>query len=278
MLTGKALIAEIDRTRTTPGEVAVWWMGQHSFIVKAGDTVIYIDPFLTPMPERQVPPLLRPEEVTNASIICGTHDHLDHIDRGAWPALAEASPGARFVLPALVRQSVAAEQGIPLDRLVGMDDGKSAEIEGVRITGVASAHEFLDRDPDSGMYPYLGYVLEANGCTLYHSGDSCIYEGMQARLRKWRLDAMLLPINGRDAKRLASGCIGNMTYQEAADLSGALAPRLTIPAHYEMFTENSADPHAFLDYMRVKYPALATALPEHGTKFVIRSEERPATP
>jgi L-ascorbate metabolism protein UlaG (beta-lactamase superfamily) len=85
---------------------------------------------------------------------------------------------------------------------------------------------------------------------------------------------MFLPINGRDAARLASGCIGNMTYQEAADLSGALQPGLTIPAHYEMFTGNSADPQAFLDYMRVKYPALETALPMHGERFIIGARSR----
>jgi len=271
MLTGKKLIAEIDGTQTAPGEVAAWWMGQHSFIFKAGATVIYVDPFLTPHPDRQVPPLLRPEEVTNAAFICGTHDHLDHIDREMWPPMAQASPQARFVLPELVRQSVAEAQGIPLDRLVGLDNGKTVEIDGVRITGIASAHEFLDRDAVSGMYPYLGYVFKANGCVFYHSGDSCIYEGLQTHLKRWQLDAVFLPINGRDARRLAEGCIGNMTYQEAADLAGALAPRLTIPAHYEMFSGNSADPNAFLDYMRVKYPQLATALPGHGEKFMIRA-------
>ena len=276
MLTGKALIADVNRTQARYGEVAAWWMGQHSFIFKAGDVVIYVDPFLTPVPDRQVPPLLRPDEVTNATIVCGTHDHLDHIDRDVWPVIAAASPHARFILPALVKESVVVEQGIAPDRLIGLDDGVSAEVGGVRITGVASAHELLDRDAATGMYPYLGYVLEANGCAIYHSGDSCIYEGMHARLRQWPLDAMFLPINGRDAVRLASGCIGNMTYQEAADLSGALQPGLTIPAHYEMFAGNSADPQAFLDYMRVKYPALQTALPGHGEKFIIGARSRPA--
>ena len=80
---------------------------------------------------------------------------------------------------------------------------------------------------------------------------------------------MFLPINGRDAKRLAAGCIGNMTYQEAADLAGALQPRLTIPTHFEMFAMNSVDPALFIDYMRVKYPNLKTHLPVHGEEIII---------
>lgn len=268
MRTGQDLIRDIDSCQVPEGSVAAWWLGQHSFVVKAGDSVIYIDPFLTPMERRQVPPLLTPEQVCHASLICGTHDHVDHIDREVWPALAKASPGARFVVPDLLRESLARDLAVPDERFVGLDDGRTARIGDVRITGVAAAHEFLDRDPASGRHPYLGYVMEANGCAVYHSGDCCIYEGLQTKLRRWNLDVAFLPINGRDAQRLAAGCIGNMTYQEAADLAGALRPGLTIPAHYEMFANNSQDPEPFLDYMRVKYPHLKTLRPEHGERIL----------
>ncbi len=267
MLTGPALIADIADCRVPAGSLAFWWLGQHSFIVKSAHAVLYLDPFLTPLPDRQVPPLLRPEEIGNADLILGTHDHLDHIDRGVWPALAAASPQAVFVVPELLREGLARDLGLPVSRFLGLDDGTAVERCGVRITGVAAAHEFLDRDAASGRYPYLGFVVEADGCTLYHAGDCCVYEGLLTRLRRWQFDLVLLPINGRDAKRYAANCIGNMTYQEAADLAGALAPRLTVPAHWDMFAMNSQDPAAFLDYMRVKYPALATLRCEYGRRY-----------
>ena len=267
---GKQLIHDIDACRVAEGELAIWWLGQHSFVVKAGQAVIYIDPFLTAMSGRRVAPLVRPQEITNAALVTGSHDHADHIDRPAWPALAAASPQAVFVVPDLLRESVAHDTGIAGPRLIGLDDGTSAEVAGVRITGIAAAHEFLDRDPASGRYPYLGFVFEANGCTFYHSGDCCIYEGLQTHLKQWRYDVAFLPINGRDAVRLAANCIGNMTYQEAADLAGALRPGLTIPAHYEMFANNSQDPQPFVDYMHVKYPGLGTALVKHGERFMYR--------
>ena len=40
---GVELLADVARARTEPGEVAFWWLGQHSFIVKGGETVVYID-------------------------------------------------------------------------------------------------------------------------------------------------------------------------------------------------------------------------------------------
>ena len=264
MKTGSTLIAEIDACRVPNGECAFWWLGQHSFVVKLGDAVCYLDPFLSAFPGRQVAPLLAPGDVTNATVVLGSHDHADHIDRDAWPRMAAAAPQARFIVPEMLRAKVAAELGLPPARVLGVDLGRSVEVGGVKVSGVPAAHEFLDRDPATGLHPYLGFVVEAGGFTLYHAGDSCVYEGMQAVLRQWSFDLVFLPINGRDAQRLASGCIGNMTYQEAADLAGALRPGLTVPAHFEMFASNSENPQLFADYMRVKYPALATRIPQHG--------------
>ena len=274
MLKGKDLIADIKAYQPHDSEFAVWWIGQHGFIVKLRQTVIYIDPFLTDCPERQVPPLLLPEEMTNADLILGTHDHDDHIDRKAWPTMALVSPRVQFVVPELVRQTLSKDLGISQDRFIGLDDCKTAEIKGLRITGIAAAHEFLDKDKDTGFYPYLGYVIEGNGCTIYHSGDTCIYEGLQSKLRRWKFDLMLLPINGRDASRLESGCIGNMTYQEAADLAGTLQPGLTIPAHYDMFAENREDPELFVNYMHIKYPHLKVRVCEYGVRVAAGTMQR----
>ena len=68
-----------------------------------------------------------------------------------------------------------------------------------------------------------------------------------------KIDVELLPINGRDARRYSNNCIGNMTYQEAADLAGEVGPGIIIPGHWDMFADNSADPQAFADYIEVKY-------------------------
>jgi len=269
MLSGHDLIDDINACEPESGKLALWWLGQHSFVVKVGRKVIYIDPFLTPMDQRVIPPLLRPEEVTNASIVCGTHDHADHIDRPVWPGIAAASPGAMFVIPSFFESTLPDELEIPASRFVGLDDGESIELDGVKLSAVAAAHEFLDRDPATGRHPYLGYIIEAGGVTIYHAGDTCIYEGLVTKLRRWKFDVMFLPINGRDAARLAAGCIGNMTYQEAVDLAGTLQPRLVIPAHYEMFKTNLGDWRGFVEYARVKYPSLRTHICQHGERLIV---------
>jgi len=270
MLKGRDLVQDIDSFQPETGEMAFWWLGQHSFIVKAAGRVIYLDPFLSEMEGRRTPPLLKPEEVTHAALITGSHDHADHIDRGVWPALAGASPQATFIVPELLRESVAKELNIPAGRMEGVDDGRTVQVDGVRITGIAGAHEFFDRDERTGLHPYMGFILEAGGVCFYYAGDTVKYEGLETKLKAWSYHAAFLPINGRDARRLKMNLIGNMTYQEAADLAGAIRPRLTVPAHWDMFEANSENPELFTEYMEVKYPELAARIPEPGERVVIR--------
>ena len=262
MKTGPALITEINDTLVGPGHVAFWWLGQQSFVVKTRSAIIYLDPFLTPLEGRLIAPLLDPREVTNATLITGSHDHADHIDRTALPAIMAASPGAILVVPRVARESLVAT-GLSSERVRSLDNSKSLMVGPTKITGIAAAHEFLDYSESTG-YPYLGYVIEVDGVTIYHAGDTCIYEGLATALKKWDMTVAFLPINGRDAKRYSSGYIGNMTYQEAVDLAGAIEPQLTVPAHFEMFSNNSEDPTLFAAYMDAKFPYLRYLICSHG--------------
>ena len=269
MKTGQDLIDDINACRVPPGQCALWWLGQHGFVVKLADTVCYIDVFFTDLPDRLVKPLLAPGQATNADLVLGSHDHLDHIDRPAWPVVAEASPAAIFVVPELVREKVSAELNLPPQRVRGVEEDLTVRHHDVTITAIPAAHEFLDTDAATGRHPYVGFIITGNGFSLYHAGDTCMYEGIHERLRGRKLDLMILPINGRDAARLSSGCIGNMTYQEAADLAGGLAPGAVIPAHYDMFAMNSADVRQFARYMQVKYPRQAVIIPSHGQRVLV---------
>jgi L-ascorbate 6-phosphate lactonase len=267
MKTGLALIADIDQTMLAPGAVAFWWLGQLGYAVKVGTQVLYFDPYLGPSPRRNVPPLVAPEQVTNATVVFGSHDHGDHIDPVTLKGIAAASPQARFVCSRVARQRVLT-LGLPEERVLGLDEGMTCEQDGIRITPIAAQHEFFDRDATLG-YPYLSYVVQVGGVTIYHTGDTLRYDGQLAKLAPFRIDLAFGPINGRDAERYARRCIGNMTFQEAVDLAGELRPRLTVPGHYEMFDGNTENPQLFADYMRVKFPDLAFWIGEHGEAVVL---------
>ena len=102
MNSGLKLINEIDKCVLEKGNMAFWWLGQLGYVIKLGEVVIYLDAFLSADLDRNIPPLLKPEEIINADFIIGTHDHVDHIDRKVWHQLSLSSPKAKFVVPKLL--------------------------------------------------------------------------------------------------------------------------------------------------------------------------------
>lgn len=249
MLSGPSLFNAVQSGASL---ASFFWLGQHTFLLRIGGRVVLIDPFLTEMEERNVPPLFAPADAAGVvDIVACTHDHLDHIDPAAIPGLAEKTE-ARFVAPRAHEQRMRS-LGVPPDRLDLIDDEEHIDVLGITFTGVKAAHEFFDRT-DEGFYPFLGYVIEGGGKTAYHAGDTVWWEGLQARLRPFDMDVAFVPINGRDARRYREDILGNMTYQEAADLVGGLDVELIVPAHFDMFDANLEDPQLFVDYMAEKYP------------------------
>jgi L-ascorbate metabolism protein UlaG (beta-lactamase superfamily) len=42
---GRSLTRQVDALRVPPGWLALWALGQSGFVIKGGDTVVYIDPY-----------------------------------------------------------------------------------------------------------------------------------------------------------------------------------------------------------------------------------------
>jgi L-ascorbate metabolism protein UlaG (beta-lactamase superfamily) len=263
----------INDTKVEDGTLALWWMGQMGLIIKSGTTTIAIDYFATPTPERQVPPPIPAKELVGIDAFLGTHDHLDHIDHEAWKIWAKADPNAKFIFSRAHEKSVA-EDGIEEARMIGLNAGESVSVGDITVHAIPASHEFLDKDEKTGIYPHLQYIIESNGIKIHHAGDTVRYEGMLAAVKELGpIDVELLPINGRDAFRYSRNCIGNMTYQEAADFAGDVGTRIVIPGHFDMFADNSEDPVLFKDYIEAKYgKRLICIIPSVMEKITIEAK------
>jgi len=276
MIKSQDLINDITSYAPKTGEVAFWWIGQLGYIVKTAAATLCFDAYLAPTKHRRVEPMFSPDEMGFVDYIFGSHDHSDHIDHTAWSGIAAAAPKARFVAPLKFITALSEEFGIPEERFIGLDEFMGYTdftAPGFRISAIASAHEFLAPDPVTGLHDSLGYIVDAGGVRIYHPGDTCKYEGLETKLLNNRpIDLMFVPINGRDAVRYTSHCIGNMSFSEAVDLAGAVAPGLAVPGHYEMFANNSEDPAKFTDYMAAKYPGQKVWVGEHGVRVDIKTK------
>jgi L-ascorbate metabolism protein UlaG (beta-lactamase superfamily) len=233
----------------TPGALRLWWLGQSGFLVEYGERRLLFDPYLsdsltakyanTDKPHvRMTERVIAPEKLTGIDVVTSSHNHTDHLDADTLRPLHAANPGTRFVIPEANRTFIAQRLGGDLPDAIGLDDGVSSDAAGFRFHGIASAHNELERDAQ-GRHVYLGYVVQCGEWTIYHSGDTLLYEGLVEKLRRFQVDIALLPINGNRPERRVPG---NLNGREAAWLAKEIGARIVVPHHYELFEFNTADP------------------------------------
>jgi L-ascorbate 6-phosphate lactonase len=261
------------------GQVALWWLGQSSFGLRSRELNALVDPFLSEHQDRLVPPPFEPSAVGGLHLVAVTHDHLDHLDDESLPVLADASPEAHFVVPEPVAGRLA-DLGVPVERIVGAQPGRSIRLAGVTLHPVPACHgdEPQDaygfgRERSDGLYRYLGYVFDFDGVRVYHAGDTIPYDGMEELLTRIGVDVALLPINGRDEAREAQGIVGNLDEEEAVTLAAAIGADLIVPMHYDMFAANPGSPERVVELVRTEHPELAVLVPTRARLFVYTAPE-----
>jgi L-ascorbate metabolism protein UlaG (beta-lactamase superfamily) len=253
-----ALLADIRASDRRDGSFRLWWLGQSGFLLQWQGVHVLLDPYLsdslTKKYSQSDKPHVRmtelaidPARLSIAEIATSTHNHTDHLDAETLCPILEANPSLKLVIAEANRAFVAERLKIDPARAIGLDQGTWVEILGIRLSGIASAHETVERD-EHGRAKFLGYVLQFGGWTLYHSGDTVRYQGLAEKLRPFRIDVALLPINGRAPERRVPG---NLFGREAAQLAKDIGAKLVIPCHFEMFEFNSAPPDEFIDECRL---------------------------
>jgi L-ascorbate 6-phosphate lactonase len=269
--TGKALIREINETRVPYGMLAVWFLGQESVVVKGGDHVIYIDPYLSTSPHRSFEPPLSGAEVTNANVVLITHEHMDHMDLDTLSEIAANGGDAVYMAPGYCLDAMA-QAGVPSDKLLHAKTNEWTLLEGFRVKPLPAAHEELEFDAELD-HRYVGYVLDINGVTFYHAGDTTVYPGLIEALRSEAIELGMLPINGRDPFRNARNIIGNMNFREAAELAVAAGFDTVVPLHYDMFAGNAEKPGYFVDYLYEHYPHQRCHVMARFERYIYVSEK-----
>ena len=86
--TAPTLLDVLARYDLPPWSIALSWFGQAGVALRLGGATVLVDPFLSPHPDRLVPPPFAAEEAHGVDLLLITHDHLDHLDELALPAIA----------------------------------------------------------------------------------------------------------------------------------------------------------------------------------------------
>jgi L-ascorbate metabolism protein UlaG (beta-lactamase superfamily) len=252
-----ALLADIRASDKRDGNFRLWWLGQSGFLLQWQGIHVLLDPYLsdsltkkysqTDKPHvRMTELVIDPTRLSFVDVVTSSHNHTDHLDAETLIPILAGNPRPKLVIAESNRAFVADRLGIDPAIPIGVDDGTTVEVSGIRFSGVASSHETVERD-EQGCARFLGYVLQFGEWVVYHSGDTIRYSGMAEKLKAFGVYVALLPINGRVPERRVAG---NLSGPEAAQLAKDISAKLVIPCHFEMFEFNTAPPEEFVNECR----------------------------
>jgi L-ascorbate metabolism protein UlaG (beta-lactamase superfamily) len=202
----------------------ITYYGHSCFLVETERARLLIDPFLS---ENQSAPI-QPEAVT-CDYILVTHGHEDH----TCDALAIARRcGATLIGNYEIAEYFAAQSV----KTHGMNPGGGFNFPFGRVKLTLAHHT---SSIGAGLHPiYLGeacgLLVQADGATLYHAGDTALFLDMQL-IGRAGLDVALLPI----------GDNFTMGPDDALLALDFLKPRVAVPMHYNTWPVIAQDAAAF---------------------------------
>jgi len=174
------------------------WLGHASWKITTGQKTIYIDPYAG--------------DYTPADLILSTHHHDDHCK----PDKVKAATGPNTLV--IAPEQCSEKLGMNVTTL---KPGESRTIDDIKVKAVEAYNYKRFRSPGTPFHPKgigVGYIVKAEGKTVYHVGDSDFIEEMK---QIKHIDLLLIP----------SGGTYTMDTPEAADATITINPRMALPMH-----------------------------------------------
>ncbi len=180
--------------------VAIKWLGHSSFQITTQGKLIYID-------------FDRSAAVSEkGDLILVTHSHYDHCD------LSNINKARKLGTVVIAPKDCASKIG---GNVKSLKVGEETSVDNIKIKAVEAYNIKRFRSPGNPFHPKglgVGYLITAEGKTIYHAGDTDFIPEMR-QLRN--VDVAFLP----------SGDTYTMDNNDAAEAAMAFKPKVVIPMH-----------------------------------------------
>lgn len=217
-------------------QIGVTWLGHAGFFGQIAGVNLIIDPnwALWHGPVKRIRhPSLWASDLPPLDLVLITHAHFDHLHL---PSLRRIARGQPIIVPRGVGSVV---KRCGFGQIVELETWGQAQFKDLKMTLTPARHwgARMIHDTHRG---FGGYLIEGPERTLFHCGDSSMFEGFQEIGQRARIDVALMPIGAYEAP---SGRPVHMNPEEALDAFAMLGAEFMIPMHHDTFPLGSEPIH-----------------------------------
>ena len=214
--------------KVLPGEFCITWIGHASFLIQTHEINVLIDPNWSKwlkVIKRLKKPGFEIHHLPEIDIVLVTHAHFDHLDRRTLRKVASDQP---IVVPIGVGNLV---HDLGFHIVHELDYWQTVKLDSLAISLTPCYHwgaRFL-----ADLYRgFGGFLIEVNGRTIFHCGDSAYFPGFKEIGDRYDIEIALLPIGAYDAP---TGREVHMNPEEAVKAFTELRAKTLVPMHYGTF-------------------------------------------
>jgi L-ascorbate metabolism protein UlaG (beta-lactamase superfamily) len=220
----------------SPDELGITFIGHSSFFLQIAGRNILIDPVFSKrliLLRRQRHPGIAVIDLPPIDVIFLTHAHMDHLDISSLRKVIRATRRLsgrtpEVVVPRGVEDLV---ERLGFSRVHHLEWWETTSVQGLTVTMTPCRHwgARIFRDTHRG---YGGYVIEAEGNSIYHSGDTAWFDGFREIGKRLHPEIALLPIGAYFPDSYRSV---HTSPEEAVRGFVELGAEQMIPMHYGTF-------------------------------------------
>jgi L-ascorbate metabolism protein UlaG (beta-lactamase superfamily) len=201
------------------------FLGQACFEFAYGAARVLVDPFLAP--GNPAAPVTA-EEVDPTHVLL-THGHRDHAADAV--AIARRTGAHCVAITDLARWL--GEQGV--ETFSAPNLGGTVRFDWGSVKLVPALHTNSSPDASLAIGTAAGLVIEIDGVTIYHLGDTCLFGDMRLIGERHEPEIAIVPIGGHYT----------MDRTDAAYACELIGAPTVIPCHYDTFPAIETDVEAF---------------------------------